>query len=298
MQSLGRAGCGRHEVRTCATKSSSNATRLLLVHVFWSCSPLSGSALCSLLWIAMSGWLVQPPRLCLTWASIMPMSMGSTGDLMALLATTADAPPSASSNSWSDKTTPIVAALALAFGSAALIAHLDPAAWFSPPAFSKPADPLPFDQRFFPGSSSRSVLLGSSPERFVESLPPEFERKVQEAKGLLARKLQALVWQPPALDQSANPNVGSVPLPRSRPTEANLELAASSPAAQVDNRTLLQKLSDLFPARITLASLAPDGGLVGSRPDLSSLGYDNLTAVYDISARAVYLPNGSKLEAH
>lgn len=246
----------------------------------------------------MSGWLVQPPRLCLTWASIMPMSMGSTGDLMALLATTADAPPSASSNSWSDKTTPIVAALALAFGSAALIAHLDPAAWFSPPAFSKPADPLPFDQRFFPGSSSRSVLLGSSPERFVESLPPEFERKVQEAKGLLARKLQALVWQPPALDQSANPNVASVPLPRSRPTEANLELAASSPAAQVDNRTLLQKLSDLFPARITLASLAPDGGLVGSRPDLSSLGYDNLTAVYDISARAVYLPNGSKLEAH
>jgi hypothetical protein len=218
--------------------------------------------------------------------------------LIALLATTSDAPPTASSNSLSDKTTPIVAALAVAFGSAALIAHLDPAAWFSPPAFSKPADPLPFDQRFFPGSSSRSVLLGSSPERFVESLPPEFERKVQEAKGLLARKLQALVWQPPALDQSANPNVASVPLPRSRPTEANLELAASSPAAQVDNRTLLQKLSDLFPARITLASLAPDGGLVGSRPDLSSLGYDNLTAVYDISARAVYLPNGSKLEAH
>ncbi len=33
-------------------------------------------------------------------------------------------------------------------------------------------------------------------------------------------------------------------------------------------------------------------------PDLAALGYDKLTAVYDISAHAVYLPNGTKLEAH
>jgi hypothetical protein len=137
-----------------------------------------------------------------------------------------------------------------------------------------------------------------SPGRLVESLTPELELKLRQAKGLLARKLQALDWQPGALDQSANPAVASVPLPRSRPTEANLELGGSSVAAQADNRTLLQKLSDLFPPRITLASLAPDGGLLGSAPDLTSLGYDNLTAVYDISARAVYMPNGLKLEAH
>ena len=48
----------------------------------------------------------------------------------------------------------------------------------------------------------------------------------------------------------------------------------------------------------TLASLAPDGGLFGRRPDLASLGYDSVTAVYDISARTVYMPDGSKLEAH
>jgi Protein of unknown function (DUF2778) len=217
---------------------------------------------------------------------------------MALLATIADALPSASSNSWSAKATSVTAVLALALGSAALIAHLDPAAWFSPPAFSKPADPTPFDARFFPGSASRSLLLGSAPARLVETFTPELERKLRQAKGLLAEKLQALDWQSPALDQSANPSVAAVPLPRSRPIEANLESAASSLAAQADNRTLLQKLSDLFPPRITLASLAPDGGLVGSGPDLTSLGYDNLTAVYDISARSLYLPNGSKLEAH
>jgi hypothetical protein len=49
---------------------------------------------------------------------------------------------------------------------------------------------------------------------------------------------------------------------------------------------------------VTLASLAPDGGLFRRGPDLASLGYDGLTAVYDISAHAVYLPNGSVLEAH
>jgi hypothetical protein len=217
---------------------------------------------------------------------------------MALLATTADAHSSASSNLWSAKTTPIIAALALALGSAALIAQLEPAAWFSQPAFSKPADLVPFDARFFPGSGSRSLLLGSSPARFVESLTPEFEFKLQHAKSLLAERLHALDWRPSAPDPSVSPVVASVPLPRSRPLEADIESTASSLTAQGDNRTLFQKLADLFPPRITLASLAPDGGLVGSRPDLSSLGYDNLTAIYDISARALYLPNGSKLEAH
>jgi hypothetical protein len=61
---------------------------------------------------------------------------------------------------------------------------------------------------------------------------------------------------------------------------------------------MLQKLSDLIPGRITLASLDPSGGFSGNGPNLASLGYDNLTAVYDISARAVYMPNGSRLEAH
>jgi hypothetical protein len=61
----------------------------------------------------------------------------------------------------------------------------------------------------------------------------------------------------------------------------------------------VQKVSDLLPGRVTLASLVPDGGLFHRRgPDLASLGNDGLTAVYDISAHAVYLPNGSNLEGH
>jgi hypothetical protein len=216
---------------------------------------------------------------------------------MALLATIADRRPSALSSSQSDKTTSVIAALVLASAAAALIAHLDPLAWLSQPAFSKTTDTTPFDARFFPGSASRSLSNRLSPGRLVESLSPQLEFKLLQAKGLLAQKLQVQDRQPVALEQSANPTVASIPLPRSRPTEANVELAASS-AAQPDNRTLLQKLSDLFPPRIRFASLAPDGGLLGNGPNLTSLGYDNLTAVYDISARAVYMPNGLKLEAH
>jgi hypothetical protein len=93
----------------------------------------------------------------------------------------------------------------------------------------------------------------------------------------------------------------AVPLPRARPAAPKLEPASRTAQANgvpSDDRTLLQKLSDLFPGRITLASLTSGDGLFRSGPDLASLGYDSFTAVYDISARAVYLPNGMKLEAH
>jgi hypothetical protein len=152
-------------------------------------------------------------------------------------------------------------------------------------------------------------------------LPSEWEIKFQQAKGRLAQQLQSQDWQlavieepgtrEPTQEPTKEPaveappsSVVAVPLPRSRPVEADLALppgrSAPQPTVTVqsDDRTLLQKLSDLLPARVTLASLAPDGGLFRRGPDLASLGYDNVTAVYDISARAVYMPDGTKLEAH
>jgi hypothetical protein len=128
-------------------------------------------------------------------------------------------------------------------------------------------------------------------------MPSELETKLEQAKGLLAEKLRSQGLRAAPADEPAPSIVSTVPLPRSRPAEANLDSNNNVFAsAQSDNRTLLQKLSDLFP--VTLASLAPDGGLLRTGPDLASLGYDSFTAVYDISARAVYLPNGAKLEAH
>jgi hypothetical protein len=91
----------------------------------------------------------------------------------------------------------------------------------------------------------------------------------------------------------------AIPLPRARPVLANLQPTGSDPATvSSDNRTMFEKLADLVPMRFTLASLTPGDGLFSERKDLTALGYDGQTAVYDISAQVVYLPNGTKLEAH
>jgi Protein of unknown function (DUF2778) len=186
---------------------------------------------------------------------------------------------------------------ALASGAAAWTVYPDICAPDS--ASSQDINTLSFEDRFLPDSGS-----GLPPRYFappvVRSLPPEIEIKLRQAKDQLAQKLQFRDRQAALVEDPTPPSVAAVPVPRPRPVEANLEPRDSPAAAQADNRTLLQKLSDLLPARVTLASLSPssDGGLLGGGPDLAALGYDHLTAVYDISARTVYMPNGAKLEAH
>jgi len=78
----------------------------------------------------------------------------------------------------------------------------------------------------------------------------------------------------------------AIPLPRARPVLANLLPGKSDPATvSSDNRTMFEKLADLVPMRFSLASLTPGDGLLGERKDLTALGYDGQTAVYDISAQ-------------
>jgi hypothetical protein len=185
--------------------------------------------------------------------------------------------------------------VALASGVAAWTTYQ--VSWVSDSASSKDINASSFDARFVSGAAS-NLLSTDLSRSLVQALPSELEIKFQQAKDRLAQKLQFEGRRVALAEEPAPSSVAAVPLPRPRPVEANLELRDSPVTAQTDNRTLLQKLSDLLPARVTLTSLAPNGGLLGDAPDLTSLGYDNLTAVYDISARTVYMPNGLKLEAH
>jgi hypothetical protein len=175
-----------------------------------------------------------------------------------------------------------------------------------------------FDDRFSVGSAPSSA--DSRPLAFVRSWPSKIETEFRQAKSLLAQKLQSQDPRMAFAEATASfedtkssidgmkpsieapkplSSIAGVPLPRSRPAEASLaEWKNDVPTARAENRTLLEKLSDLLPGRVTLASLAPDGGLLSRKPDLAAMGYDSFTAVYDISARTVYLPDGSKLEAH
>jgi hypothetical protein len=222
---------------------------------------------------------------------------------------------------WFSGTTALVIAafaFALASGVAAWIADFDPGAWVADSASPKEIATSSFDDRFSVASAPDLSSTAIPPRLVVRSLPLELEFKFEQAKARLAGKLLSQDWRmtyleeanasgpavEPTVEEPAPSSVAAVPLPKSRPVEAALEFLTAPPAArlpataQSDDRTLLQKLSDLLPGRITLASLVPDGGLLRARPNLASLGYDNFTAVYDVSGRVVYMPDGSKLEAH
>ena len=269
---------------------------------------------------------------------------------MAYVATTAGEFRSGSSIFVAGKIVSIAAIVAVAFGAAAWTVGFNPATMIKTPLFSgatatkasgtlKTADAFgaggvsTFNDRFAPSTDTTLPSSVFSPRPFLQSLSSEVELKIKQAKNRLAQKLQSQDWRAdlvdgpllasaPAADgridgkvDGLKPSIGaSVPLPRSRPAEAKLEVASvqttayasagapdpvvTSATPRSDDRTLLQKLSDLA-GSIKLASLEPNfDGLSHDGPDLAALGYDNQTAVYDITAHAVYLPNGTKLEAH
>lgn len=99
-----------------------------------------------------------------------------------------------------------------------------------------------------------------------------------------------------------------IPIPRPRPQMASaagpvpVTVAAAVPrdsdTPRTEDPSMLDKLSAAFKYRMTLASLGPTEGIFVPKLDLAALGYDSDTAVYDIASHTVYLPDGSKLEAH
>jgi hypothetical protein len=101
-----------------------------------------------------------------------------------------------------------------------------------------------------------------------------------------------------ALDQA--------PLPPRRPGSASNARREAAPVVSTpapDNRGVFERLFNINPTdRTALAYATPQdgavsGGLRGSTQ--MPMGYaDGRTAVYDISAKAVIMPNGEKLEAH
>jgi hypothetical protein len=191
------------------------------------------------------------------------------------------------------------AALVVTSGLAAWVVDFDPAAWLRNRQAADGVSLSSFDDRFGSGSarSSSSIRYPSRP--VFRPARTDFDAEFGHIESELAERLPDTQAEQPRPTAEA-----AIPLPRSRPAEASLALkvdpspSSLPPPARSDDRTMFQKLADLVPMRFTLASLTPGDGLLSSKPDLGALGYDNLTAVYDISARTVYMPNGVKLEAH
>jgi hypothetical protein len=185
------------------------------------------------------------------------------------------------------------AALAMALGLAAWVTDFDLAAWVNP-ASANVGSTSSFDERFGPSSVRRSLAIHYPWRPAAGSERSNFNAEFGHIESLLGGQSRE-----ERNVQSAPTVEAAIPLPRARPVLANLQPMRNDPApVSSDNRTMFEKLADLVPMRFSLASLTPADGLLGERKDLTALGYDSQTAVYDISARTVYLPNGTKLEAH
>lgn len=196
------------------------------------------------------------------------------------------------------------AALAMAFGLAVWVTDFDLAGWINPASANIGPSPS-FEERFGSGAARRSLAISYPWRPAARSQRADFNAEFGHIESQLGWQLREAQDQsreaqddvqpaPPATTAEA-----AIPLPRSRPVLANLQsMRSDPPTVSSDNRTMFEKLADLVPMKFTLASLTPGDGLLGERKDLAALGYDRDTAVYDISARTVYLPNGTRLEAH
>lgn len=201
-----------------------------------------------------------------------------------------------------------MAAIALALGAAAWVADIGDSTPLVTAALP-PANAPSFDDRF-------ASLSGNPPAResglrtLERSALSAVQLKLRDAKAMLAQKLQGDEWrstladneQPATEETRPSQRADGIPMPRSRPVQADLSaqiassqaFADTTPNPRVDNRNFFEKFTD----KIKLASLTPDSGLFGKAPDLAALGYDSRTAVYDIKAKALYLPSGVAIEAH
>lgn len=181
-----------------------------------------------------------------------------------------------------------------------------------------PGNATSFEDRFLAPMPASSAALATLKRSALAAVQSEF---------MTAKEALELRWLPqdfrPALPAQDEPRVAitttrpvatdGIPLPRSRPAAADqlaqasqvVALASAMPTTlptmaatesqppRPAERSAMQKFSDMLKTRMTLASLG-----LGKAPDLAALGYDNETAVYDLAAHAVYLPNGTVLEAH
>jgi Protein of unknown function (DUF2778) len=176
----------------------------------------------------------------------------------------------------------------------------------APATRSDPAASL-FDSRFYLGPASASLAPSVAPEWYnaasLAALPQPVPIPItpDRAAPEQGRELALRTPAPRSTDirRQARPSRDD--------TGQQTQAVASAPAEpSIFERifgkrspSVFEKLYGPTPARVTLAYAAPEAGAVDVGQPIAPAGrYDRQTAVYDITARAVYLPDGTTLEAH
>lgn len=168
----------------------------------------------------------------------------------------------------------------------------------------------PYGTLFDPGfatSTSPAPLMQSYPlEASLESVPPEPSDTTAEDVASVPTPATPRLAEGAPLPIPRPADVGPPgarnPFPPPGRRLAQQDRRAIVPATPSDNRSFFEKLFGVAqPPSPVLAYAAPEDGIV-SRARGATSGpsprYDRWTAVYDVAAHTVYLPNGTRLEAH
>jgi hypothetical protein len=149
-----------------------------------------------------------------------------------------------------------------------------------------------FDPRFVMGVSAQSFAASAPAQPLgwsVVATTPPAQPAMETARDS----------ESAPTDQIAQ---NAVPLPQPAPQTRTAALRDGAHRvvadAAADTRSIWEKLFGKPASALTLAYASAETGSLGSGHNSASGLYDRTTAVYDITAHKVYLPDGTALEAH
>lgn len=180
------------------------------------------------------------------------------------------------------------------------------------------ADPAPAPRPVY-SALNDPTYFQPAPETFAAALPKgdklPVNHPVQQTAQVVAQpapfQVASATPDEPLGGETETPSAqaAAVPLPLPRPQikvaedkgpsprEVAEATTANLPSKPPEQPSIFEKLFGKLRPTGPMLAYAPSDGGVGS-DGTSNPPYDRQTAVYDISARTVYMPDGTKLEAH
>lgn len=143
------------------------------------------------------------------------------------------------------------------------------------------------------------IALNAEPAPSPAAVPASPEPQPPQRAPELAQSVPLPPVRPSIFRPQANPG-----LARAQIRQTATQNAASNSVVAPDDRNFLEKFFNIpeQPSGSGLAYARSEDGAVGNAPasnkSIALPPYGSSTAVYDLAARTVYLPNGDRLEAH
>jgi hypothetical protein len=169
--------------------------------------------------------------------------------------------------------------------------------------------PAMFDSRFYLGPASGALSIDTAPRWYNPATLAALPQPVPITQGVPAspQSRELALHEPAPAPRSADIRLQRPGKPPRNDSNQQPQVAASASAEPtIFERIFGKRLPSAFeklygpsPERIALAYAAPEAPVADGGQSVTPAGrYDRQTAVYDISAHVVYMPDGTTLEAH